>query len=140
MRPLRLELEGFTSFKERLALDFDGLDLFAITGPTGAGKSSLIDALVFALYGQVPRVGRGAAKTPTYVNLTGERVVPRSAPMVDGACTNTNADAVQETGIPAEDRAEIAEACWCCASADEKACKPGNKTGLGRALLVKCFE
>ena len=58
MRPLRLELEGFTSFKERLALDFDGLDLFAITGPTGAGKSSLIDALVFALYGQVPRVGR----------------------------------------------------------------------------------
>jgi len=58
LRPLRLELEGFTSFKERLALDFDGLDLFAITGPTGAGKSSLIDALVFALYGQVPRVGR----------------------------------------------------------------------------------
>jgi exonuclease SbcC len=58
MRPVRLELEGFTSFKERLALDFDGLDLFAITGPTGAGKSSLIDAIVFALYGQVPRVGR----------------------------------------------------------------------------------
>jgi DNA repair protein SbcC/Rad50 len=58
VRPLRLELEGFTSFKERLVLDFDGLDLFAITGPTGAGKSSLIDALVFALYGQVPRVGR----------------------------------------------------------------------------------
>jgi DNA repair protein SbcC/Rad50 len=58
LRPLRLELEGFTSFKERLVLDFDGLDLFAITGPTGAGKSSLIDALVFALYGQVPRVGR----------------------------------------------------------------------------------
>jgi DNA repair protein SbcC/Rad50 len=58
VRPLRLELEGFTSFKERLVLNFDGLDLFAITGPTGAGKSSLIDALVFALYGQVPRVGR----------------------------------------------------------------------------------
>ncbi|HEY6548017.1 MAG TPA: SMC family ATPase, partial [Vicinamibacteria bacterium] len=58
MRPLRLEIEGFTSFKEPLGLDFDGLDLFAITGPTGAGKSSLIDAMVFALYGQVPRVGR----------------------------------------------------------------------------------
>ena len=57
MRPHRLTLEGFTSFREKLELDFAGLDLFAITGPTGAGKSSLIDAIVFALYGQVPRVG-----------------------------------------------------------------------------------
>jgi len=57
VRPLRLELEGFTSFRERAVLDFEGLDLFAITGPTGVGKSSLIDAMVFALYGQVPRVG-----------------------------------------------------------------------------------
>lgn len=57
MRPIRLTLEGFTSFREKTELDFSGLDLFAITGPTGAGKSSLIDAIVFALYGQVPRVG-----------------------------------------------------------------------------------
>jgi DNA repair protein SbcC/Rad50 len=57
VRPLRLEVEGFTSFKTKVTVDFSGLDLFAITGPTGAGKSSLIDALVFALYGQVPRVG-----------------------------------------------------------------------------------
>ena len=57
VRPVRLELEGFTSFKEKQAIDFSDLDLFAITGPTGAGKSSVIDALVFALYGQVPRVG-----------------------------------------------------------------------------------
>ena len=57
MRPLRLEVGGFTSFAEKQVVDFSGLDLFAITGPTGAGKSSLIDALVFALYGQVPRVG-----------------------------------------------------------------------------------
>lgn len=58
MRPVRLEVEGLTSFREKAVLDFDGLDLFAITGPTGAGKSSLIDALTFALFGQVPRVGR----------------------------------------------------------------------------------
>jgi exonuclease SbcC len=57
VRPLRLSLEGFTSFRDKIELDFSGLDLFAITGPTGAGKSSLIDAIVFALYGQVPRVG-----------------------------------------------------------------------------------
>ena len=57
MRPLKLTIEGFTSFRDKLELDFSGLDLFAITGPTGAGKSSLIDAIVFALYGVVPRVG-----------------------------------------------------------------------------------
>jgi DNA repair protein SbcC/Rad50 len=58
VRPRRLEIEGFTSFKEKLSLDLSSLDLFAITGATGAGKSSLIDALVFALYGQVPRVSK----------------------------------------------------------------------------------
>ena len=57
MRPHKLTLEGFTSFRDKVELDFTGLDLFAITGPTGAGKSSLIDAICFALYGQVPRVG-----------------------------------------------------------------------------------
>jgi exonuclease SbcC len=57
MKPLRLTVEGFTAFRDRAEVDFAGLDLFAITGPTGAGKSSLIDAIVFALYGQVPRVG-----------------------------------------------------------------------------------
>ncbi len=56
MRPLRLELEGFTAFRDPTCLDLSSLDLFAITGPTGAGKSSLIDAVAYALYGRVPRV------------------------------------------------------------------------------------
>ena len=55
MRPERLELEGFTTFRELTAVDFEGADLFALTGATGAGKSSLIDAMCFALYGIVPR-------------------------------------------------------------------------------------
>ncbi|MCY4638725.1 MAG: SMC family ATPase [Chloroflexi bacterium] len=58
MRPLRLELRGFTAFREPVAVDFSGRELFAITGPTGAGKSSLLDGMTWALYGQVPRVGR----------------------------------------------------------------------------------
>jgi exonuclease SbcC len=57
VKPLRLTVEGFTSFRDRVEVDFADLDLFALTGPTGVGKSSLIDAMVFALYGQVPRVG-----------------------------------------------------------------------------------
>ena len=55
MRPLRLELEGFTSFRERTKVSFEDTDLFVLTGATGSGKSSLIDAMVFALYGAVPR-------------------------------------------------------------------------------------
>ena len=58
MRPIRLEVQGLTSYKEPVSLDFTELDLFAITGPTGSGKSSLVDAITYALYGQVPRVGR----------------------------------------------------------------------------------
>lgn len=58
MRPLRLELAGFTAFRDPVAVDFEGADLFALSGPTGAGKSSLIDAVCFALYGSVPRLDR----------------------------------------------------------------------------------
>lgn len=55
MRPIKLTIEGFTSFRTRQTLDFSNLDLFAITGPTGAGKSSLLDAITYALYGKVSR-------------------------------------------------------------------------------------
>ncbi len=57
MRPVRLEIEGFTSFPERVSIDFGDLDLFAITGPTGAGKTSILDAMLYALYGSTPRIG-----------------------------------------------------------------------------------
>ncbi len=57
MRPLRLELQGFTAFHTLQTVDFTKLDLFVITGPTGAGKTSLLDAMALALYGAVPRIG-----------------------------------------------------------------------------------
>ena len=55
MRPIKLELEGFTAYREFTAVDFAGADLFVLTGPTGSGKSSIIDAITFALYGSVSR-------------------------------------------------------------------------------------
>lgn len=66
MRPLRLELRGFTAFRRPAVVDFTGRTLFAITGPTGAGKSSLLDAMTWALYGQVPRVGRATHQLVTH--------------------------------------------------------------------------
>lgn len=58
MRPVLLKIRGFTAFRDETVVEFEGRRLFVITGPTGAGKSSLLDAMTWALYGQVPRVGR----------------------------------------------------------------------------------
>ncbi|UBU18558.1 AAA family ATPase [Nonomuraea gerenzanensis] len=58
MRPLKLHLDDFGSFREPVTADFSDVDYFVLVGPTGAGKSTLIDAICFALYGTVPRWGR----------------------------------------------------------------------------------
>jgi exonuclease SbcC len=55
MRPLRLDLHGFTVFREPTTVDFTDADFFALVGPTGSGKSTVLDAICFALYGTVPR-------------------------------------------------------------------------------------
>ncbi len=60
MRPTRLFVSGFTAFRDDTEIDFTGTDLFAFSGPTGSGKSSLVDAMVFALYGCVPRLDQRA--------------------------------------------------------------------------------
>ena len=60
MIPLKLEIEGFLSYKEKQEIDFEELlktKIFLIQGHTGAGKSSILDAIIFALYGKIPRFG-----------------------------------------------------------------------------------
>jgi exonuclease SbcC len=59
MRPQRLELIGFGAFLDRTVVDFQGADLFALTGSTGSGKTTILDAITFALYGSVPRHRKG---------------------------------------------------------------------------------
>jgi len=55
VRPLRLDLRGFAIFREHTVIDLTDADFFALVGPTGSGKSTVLDAICFALYGQVPR-------------------------------------------------------------------------------------
>jgi len=59
----RLEIEGFGPFRERQSIDFDAFaddGIFLIAGRTGAGKSSILDAVCFGLYGGVPRYEKAA--------------------------------------------------------------------------------
>jgi exonuclease SbcC len=80
MRPHHLELTAFGPFAGDVGIDFDRLcqgGLFLMHGETGAGKTSVLDGLSFALYGRVPGVrgvGRlrsdhAAADTRTRVRL-----------------------------------------------------------------------
>lgn len=58
MRPIKLVLEGIRSYRNKTEIDFTDLSLFALIGDTGAGKSSIIEALCLALYGGTTWSGR----------------------------------------------------------------------------------
>jgi hypothetical protein len=81
----------------------------------------------------------GAATTALYMNMTGSRVLLRSASAVEGVCGRPDAGPAIDRMIPDGGMGEADGACWCCAQADGS-CVPGNKTGIGKALLISCFE
>jgi len=52
MIPLHLRIAGFLSYRDAVELDFNGFDLACISGHNGAGKSSLLDAITWTLFGE----------------------------------------------------------------------------------------
>lgn len=55
MKPISLTIEAFGPYRDSVTLDFNQLEnhsMFLISGPTGAGKTSILDAMVYALYGE----------------------------------------------------------------------------------------
>src|ERR1700691_4298244 len=75
MRPVRLDMDGFASFRDKTVLDFTDADFFALVGATGAGKSTVIDAITFALYGTVPRWNDQRMITPALAPTAARGVV-----------------------------------------------------------------
>ena len=84
MRPLRLEVSAFGPYKEKIVLDFTQFQnqtLFLVSGPTGAGKTTIFDAIAYALYDVASGSSRekdtfksqfAAEETICYVDLTFE--------------------------------------------------------------------
>ena len=82
MKPILLEMSAFGPYAEKAVVDFErlgGQGLYLITGATGAGKTTIFDAITFALYGEASGEDRDASmlrskyaapETPTYVELT----------------------------------------------------------------------
>ena len=79
MRIHRLEIQAFGPFADRQVIDFDELGahgLFLLNGPTGAGKTSVLDAICYALYGGVPGARQSARR------LRSDHAAPDTAPEV----------------------------------------------------------
>lgn len=74
MRPIKLEIEGLHSFESCQVIDFSALSangIFGVFGATGSGKSTILDAIILALYGKVQR-----SKTNSdFINLKSKKAV-----------------------------------------------------------------
>lgn len=73
MRPIELTIAGLNSFEEEQRVNFSELisqGLFGIFGPTGSGKSSILDALILALYDKIPRYESGSNRN--FINLNSD--------------------------------------------------------------------
>lgn len=84
MRPIKLTISAFGSYAGKVVLELDNIGksgLYLISGDTGSGKTTIFDAIVYALYGKVSGQSREAAmlrskyaeaNTPTEVELVFE--------------------------------------------------------------------
>ena len=67
MIPNSLTIAGFLSYRDPVKIDFSGVDLLCITGANGAGKSSILDAITWALF------GRARKHDESIINLDSDR-------------------------------------------------------------------
>lgn len=84
VRPIKLEIKGLNSFIEKQVIDFDELTkrgLFGIFGPTGSGKSTILDGITLALYGEVSR------KSSNYINTNCDSTSVEFTFQISGADT-----------------------------------------------------
>ena len=72
MIPLKLTIEGLYSYQEKQTIDFTSLTdagLFGVFGSVGSGKSSILEAITFALYGETERMNKRDNRAYNMMNL-----------------------------------------------------------------------
>ncbi len=77
MLPLKLIIEGLYSYREAQTIDFSRLTdagLFGIFGATGSGKSSILEAITFVLYGETERMNSRENRAYNMMNLASDRM------------------------------------------------------------------
>lgn len=78
MIPIKLTIEGLYSYQEKQCIDFTQLvdaGLFGIFGKVGSGKSSILEAISFGLYGETERMNKGDKRAYNMMNLKSNRSV-----------------------------------------------------------------
>ncbi len=90
MRPLLLTMQAFGSYRDRTVIDFTKPDqnLFLIAGDTGAGKTTIFDAIVFALYGEA---GSGSSKKDG-IELQSQYASARTEPFAELVFSEKNGE------------------------------------------------
>lgn len=78
MKLCKLKLKNINSFRDEIEIDFENhplndVSLVAITGPTGSGKTTILDAICVALYGKTPRLTGSSTRNPKNLISHGEK-------------------------------------------------------------------
>jgi len=81
MRPRELTMRGFRSYRDEVTFDFRERRLVGVVGPIGAGKSTILDGIAFALFGRTSRVQR---ETRTLINQLSDAAHVQLTFEVDG--------------------------------------------------------